>query len=251
MCPWTLLPIAVAARQHHTTFAAQRATSAHAALTKPSSACRGEYGRLGLNDPKGAAQVRPRLVPGLASHRIIQAACGGSHTMALSDEGQLFTWGRCSSGRQGFHAPATVELPQQLQLPGGAERWHPICIAAGGRHSMCMALPRHTVTDHARRLTEMSADGLSPAASLQGQVAGRSPGVPIRAPRRLRVRGALPACALRRRVERHSDILCRQNDSACVLDVELTGARATCPGRSASLLPIDQSRLLAECHCVH
>ena len=79
--------------------------------------------------------MRPRLVPGLASHRIIQAACGGSHTMALSDEGQLFTWGRCSSGRQGFHAPATVELPQQLQLPGGAERWHPICIAAGGRHS--------------------------------------------------------------------------------------------------------------------
>jgi alpha-tubulin suppressor-like RCC1 family protein len=33
---------------------------------------RGEYGRLGLNDPKGAAQVRPKLVPGLQGHRIIQ-----------------------------------------------------------------------------------------------------------------------------------------------------------------------------------
>jgi alpha-tubulin suppressor-like RCC1 family protein len=33
---------------------------------------RGEYGRLGLNDPKGAAHVRPQLVPGLKGHRIIQ-----------------------------------------------------------------------------------------------------------------------------------------------------------------------------------
>jgi hypothetical protein len=41
----------------------------------------------------------------------------------------------------------------QVSLPGGADRWHPICIAAGGRHSMCMALPRQTVTDHERRLT--------------------------------------------------------------------------------------------------
>jgi Regulator of chromosome condensation (RCC1) repeat len=86
----------------------------------------------------------------------VQAMCGGSHTMALTDQGHLFTWGRCTNGRQGFDAQATVQLPHQIHMPGGSERWHPICIAAGGRHSMCMALPRQTVKDHARRQTVQS-----------------------------------------------------------------------------------------------
>jgi alpha-tubulin suppressor-like RCC1 family protein len=179
---------------------------------------RGEYGRLGLNDPKGAAQVRPKLVPGLQGHRVIQvgpasqlqrsfdmlksvqassqmnrlmcahaaaravhvaagmphgslagiaqsvfavqAVAGGSHTMALTDKGHMFIWGRCSNGRMGFSPTATVNMPHEIQLPGGAERWHPICIAAGGRHSMCMALPRHTVADHERRRTGQSDSGV-------------------------------------------------------------------------------------------
>jgi hypothetical protein len=76
--------------------------------------------------------------------------------MALTDQGHIFTWGRCTNGRQGFDAQATVQQPHQIHMPGGSERWHPICIAAGGRHSMCMALPRQTVTDHARRQTVQS-----------------------------------------------------------------------------------------------
>jgi hypothetical protein len=76
--------------------------------------------------------------------------------MALTDKGCMFSWGRWNNGRQGYDAQATVELPQKIHLPGGSERWHPICIAAGGRHSMCMTLPRHTVNDHERRLTEAS-----------------------------------------------------------------------------------------------
>jgi alpha-tubulin suppressor-like RCC1 family protein len=117
---------------------------------------RGEYGRLGLNDPKGASHVRPTKVPGLQGHAVIQAACGGSHTMVLTDKGHMFIWGRCDGGRMGFNVLSTVEVPHEIALPGGAERWHPICIAAGGRHSMCMALPRHTVTDHERRQSALS-----------------------------------------------------------------------------------------------
>lgn len=86
----------------------------------------------------------------------MQASCGGTHTMVLTDRGHMFIWGRCLGGRLGFPAQSTVEFPHELALPGGAERWHPICIAAGGRHSMCMALPRHTVTDHERRQSALS-----------------------------------------------------------------------------------------------
>ena len=112
----------------------------------------------------------------------MQAACGGSHTMALTDKGHMFIWGRCSNGRMGFAPSATVELPHEIQLPGGAERWHPICVAAGGRHSMCMALPRHTVTDHERRLTYMSDTGssLGGPGSFEERFHGASPNMPIR-----------------------------------------------------------------------
>ena len=43
---------------------------------------RGEYGRLGLNDPKGAAHVRPQLVPGLKGHKVIQVR---THTLPSAD----------------------------------------------------------------------------------------------------------------------------------------------------------------------
>jgi alpha-tubulin suppressor-like RCC1 family protein len=33
---------------------------------------RGEYGRLGLNDPKGLTRMRPTLVPALENHRVVQ-----------------------------------------------------------------------------------------------------------------------------------------------------------------------------------
>lgn len=122
----------------------------------------------------------------------MQAACGGSHTMALTDKGHMFIWGRCSNGRMGFSPSATVELPHEIQLPGGAERWHPICVAAGGRHSMCMALPRHTVADHERRLTNMSDSGyLGDRHSLGEQPRISSPNMPI---------CALPASLASRRI---------------------------------------------------
>lgn len=103
--------------------------------------------------------------------------------MALTDKGHMFIWGRCSNGRMGFSPAATVELPHEIQLPGGAERWHPICVAAGGRHSMCMALPRHTVTDHERRLTNMSdtEHSFGDRSLLEERTSGASPSMPIRA----------------------------------------------------------------------
>jgi Regulator of chromosome condensation (RCC1) repeat len=99
--------------------------------------------------------------------------------MALTDNGHMFIWGRCSNGRMGFSTDQTINMPHEIQLPGGAERWHPICIAAGGRHSMCMALPRHTVADHERRLTTMSGSfkGLAPHASLAPADEAASPSV--------------------------------------------------------------------------
>jgi hypothetical protein len=109
----------------------------------------------------------------------------------------MFIWGRCSNGRMGFSPSATVELPHEIQLPGGAERWHPICVAAGGRHSMCMALPRHTVTDHERRLTNMSDSEsmFGDRASLGDFFGTTSPNMPIRTSRTPRHNALCSLCS--------------------------------------------------------
>lgn len=37
---------------------------------------RGEYGRLGLNDPTGSSRLKPNLITGLHGHRVVQVCTG-------------------------------------------------------------------------------------------------------------------------------------------------------------------------------
>eukprot|EP00889_Picochlorum_renovo_P001271 jgi/Picre1/28301/NNA_003707.t1 len=74
---------------------------------------RGEHGRLGLGDPAGASRLRPTKVEGLEGLRIVEASCGGTHTVVVTDEGRILIWGRGSFGRLG----------------------------TGGRHTMALAVP--------------------------------------------------------------------------------------------------------------
>ena len=58
----------------------------------------GEYGRLGHGDESN--QLAPRRVPaaGFNGERIVMVAGGGGHTVALSEAGHVFTWGKASTG---------------------------------------------------------------------------------------------------------------------------------------------------------
>ncbi|GFR50047.1 hypothetical protein Agub_g12098 [Astrephomene gubernaculifera] len=103
---------------------------------------RGEYGRLGLGDRSGSSKLRPQKVRGLESHVVVQVAAGGSHTMALTSTSRLFVWGRGAFGRLGLQdPPRDCYHPVEACLPGGTERWRVAAISAGGRHSLCLAIP--------------------------------------------------------------------------------------------------------------
>ncbi|KAK9838506.1 hypothetical protein WJX81_003780 [Elliptochloris bilobata] len=102
---------------------------------------RGEYGRLGLGDRSGSSRLRATLVKAMEGHSVVQGSCGGTHTLVLTAEGRIFTWGRGSFGRLGTGVEKDCYSPVEVFLPGGPERWRVICITAGGRHSMALALP--------------------------------------------------------------------------------------------------------------
>jgi len=79
---------------------------------------RGEYGRLGLGDSSASSKLRATHVRGLEGHRVVQASCGGTHTMVLTEEGRIFAWGRCSYGRLGGTMERDCYSPVEIYLPG-------------------------------------------------------------------------------------------------------------------------------------
>ncbi|KAF5898051.1 putative E3 ubiquitin-protein ligase HERC3, partial [Clarias magur] len=97
----------------------------------------GEWGQLGLGAAEEAVRV-PRLIKKLCEHRISQVMCGNQHCIALSKDGQLFTWGQNSSGQLGLGKGEPSSLsPQPLKSLCGI----PLAqISAGGDHSFALSL---------------------------------------------------------------------------------------------------------------
>uniref|UniRef100_A0A3P8WZL0 HECT and RLD domain containing E3 ubiquitin protein ligase 3 n=1 Tax=Cynoglossus semilaevis TaxID=244447 RepID=A0A3P8WZL0_CYNSE len=97
----------------------------------------GEGGQLGLGSTEVAVRI-PRLVKRLCDHRISQVKCGNQHCIALSRDGQLFTWGLNTSGQLGLGKGEPSKLfPQPLKSLAGI----PLAqITAGGDHSFALSL---------------------------------------------------------------------------------------------------------------
>eukprot|EP00884_Botryococcus_braunii_P004691 jgi/Botrbrau1/14222/Bobra.0254s0011.1 len=149
---------------------------------------RGEYGRLGLSDRSGSSKLRANKVKALEGHSVVQISCGGTHTLALTQEGRIFAWGRGSFGRLGTGVEKDCFSPVEVFLPGGPDRWRVICVSAGGRHSVCLALPDNSekAPPARQRATSAQASGFSrqaareaaaPFAFLTGEEAQQPPGI--------------------------------------------------------------------------
>ncbi|XP_058241590.1 probable E3 ubiquitin-protein ligase HERC3 isoform X3 [Hemibagrus wyckioides] len=97
----------------------------------------GEWGQLGLGTAEESVRV-PRLIKKLCEYRISQVMCGNQHCIALSKDGQLFTWGQNSSGQLGLGKGEPSSLsPQPLKSLCGI----PLAqISAGGDHSFALSL---------------------------------------------------------------------------------------------------------------
>ncbi|KAJ8962033.1 hypothetical protein NQ314_005815 [Rhamnusium bicolor] len=75
----------------------------------------GEYGRLGHGD--NVTQLKPKLVKALVGHRIVQVACGSrdAQTLALSDEGLVFSWGDGDFGKLGRGGSEGCNIPHNIE----------------------------------------------------------------------------------------------------------------------------------------
>ena len=78
----------------------------------------GAYGRLGHGDE--LEQLLPKKIEGFAGQRVIAVSAGARHSLAITADGAVFTWGRGERGCLGHGE----DLSNQL-LPKKIEAWAP------------------------------------------------------------------------------------------------------------------------------
>ena len=96
----------------------------------------GEYGRLGHSD--NVTQLRPKQVKALAGQRVIQVACGSrdAQTLALTDEGLVYSWGDGDFGKLGRGGSEGCNVPQNVEKLNGVG----ICqIECGAQFSLALS----------------------------------------------------------------------------------------------------------------
>ncbi|GAX80909.1 hypothetical protein CEUSTIGMA_g8344.t1 [Chlamydomonas eustigma] len=94
---------------------------------------RGKYGQLGHGD--FGSRSCPELVKALLGSSIIQIACGGDHTLAVSNEGVLYSWGRGTWGQCGNGTLDNTCRPGRVQ---GLIDYRVLQASAGLRHSLVL-----------------------------------------------------------------------------------------------------------------
>ena len=94
-------------------------------------------GRLGLGDI-GTKTVRvPTLIKDLSQLQVCSVACGGAHSVAVTSEGQAYSWGRGDCGALGRGTTDTERSPQPVKLPVHLRIRQASC---GARHTALLAI---------------------------------------------------------------------------------------------------------------
>ena len=69
-----------------------------------------QYGQTG-HGPQGLAQWEPRIIKGLEGIKIVQVLAGEEHSLALSEHGEVYSWGRGTQGQLGHGDVKDVWFP--------------------------------------------------------------------------------------------------------------------------------------------
>eukprot|EP01018_Ginkgo_biloba_P026343 Gb_17565 [translate_table: standard] len=89
----------------------------------------------------------PQKVHLLAGETIEQVSCGGTHSVARTHDGRMFSFGRGDHGRLGYGRKLTtghpMEVPVDIPPPKNTVEnnghWFARLVACGGRHTLAIA----------------------------------------------------------------------------------------------------------------
>ncbi|XP_070980319.1 alsin isoform X1 [Oncorhynchus clarkii lewisi] len=94
---------------------------------------RGQEGQLGHGDQ--LPRLQPLCIKSLNGEEVVKVVAGTHHSLALSAQCQVFSWGSNRSGQLG-HMNSPTTMPQQAKMSEGLRVWD---LAAGQSHSVFLA----------------------------------------------------------------------------------------------------------------
>ncbi|XP_062334757.1 probable E3 ubiquitin-protein ligase HERC1 [Osmerus eperlanus] len=95
---------------------------------------KGSYGRLGLGDSNNQSMPKKLVLEPPRSMRKVSSSKGSDgHTLAVTGEGEVFSWGDGDYGKLGHGNSATQKYPKIIQGPLLGKVV--VCVSAGYRHS--------------------------------------------------------------------------------------------------------------------
>ncbi|ETV89424.1 hypothetical protein H257_00711 [Aphanomyces astaci] len=96
----------------------------------------GEHGQLGHGDKVN--KTIPSLVEKLNDRVVVQITCGWSHTVALTNTGEVFTWGNGDHGKLGHNDQVKVTLPRAVD---GLHGKRVVSVASYNEHTVALVDP--------------------------------------------------------------------------------------------------------------
>lgn len=82
----------------------------------------GDYGKLGRGGSDGCKT--PKLIEKLQDLDIVKVRCGSQFSIALTKDGQVYTWGKGDNQRLGHGTEEHVRYPKLLEgLKGNYQSW--------------------------------------------------------------------------------------------------------------------------------
>lgn len=90
----------------------------------------------GLNNNEQTKRI-PRMVKAMATRVVVQIACGKEHSIALTNDGELYAWGSNKEGQLGISEDMSIERKPTIISSLAAV---PIAfIACGGYHTVVIS----------------------------------------------------------------------------------------------------------------
>ena len=93
-----------------------------------------EHRQLGRGDGYGDGALELKPVVNLRGVRIVQAACGGAHSVVLASDGSCYTWGKNQNGQLGLGHANPTEIPTMVPTLPKRATW----VACGGAHTVAL-----------------------------------------------------------------------------------------------------------------
>lgn len=113
----------------------------------------GVNGCLGHGNCNDVAQAK--IVEALLGYEVVQVSCGASHVLAVTNEHEVFAWGRGDNGRLGLGNYASCTSPQPVAVP---DNCHPCSVHCGMDCSVIQTLEKSLLCSGSNRYNKLALD---------------------------------------------------------------------------------------------